>query len=62
MIQPAVARRLACSPVVHDWLPVVLVPVVLIIDAALSAQGKPIGVVNVLCAFAAARRWLSAGT
>ena len=32
----------------------VVVPVVLVIDAALSAQGKPIGVVNVLCAFVAA--------
>ena len=36
-----------------DWLPVLLVPIVLVIDAALSAQGKPIGVVNVLCAFVA---------
>jgi signal transduction histidine kinase len=53
MIQPAVARRLARSPVFHDWLPVLLVPVVLVIDAALSSQGKPIGVVNVLCAFVA---------
>jgi signal transduction histidine kinase len=49
----AVARRLARSPVVLDWLPVLLVPIVLIIDAALSAQGKPIGVVNVVCAFVA---------
>ena len=48
-----VARRLARSPVVHDWLPVLLVPIVLIIDAALSSLGKPIGVVNVLCAFVA---------
>ncbi len=46
-------KRLHSSPVVLDWLPVVLVPIVLIIDAALSAQGKPIGVVNVLCAFVA---------
>ncbi len=36
-----------------DWLPVLLVPVVLIIDAALSAEGKPIGAVNVLCTFVA---------
>jgi signal transduction histidine kinase len=48
-----VARRLARSPVVHDWLPVLLVGIVLIIDAALSSLGKPIGVVNVLCAFVA---------
>jgi signal transduction histidine kinase len=53
MIRVAVARRLARSPVVLDWLPVLLVPVVLIIDAALSAQGKPIGVINVLCGFVA---------
>jgi signal transduction histidine kinase len=53
MILVAVARRLARSPVVLDWLPVLLVPVVLIIDAALSAQGKPIGVINVLCVFVA---------
>jgi signal transduction histidine kinase len=51
MIQPAVARRLARSPVLHDWLPVLLVPIVLVIDAAISAQGKPLGVVNVLAAF-----------
>ena len=48
-----VARRFACSPVVHDWLPVLLVPIVLVIDAVLSSQGKPLGVVNVLCAFVA---------
>jgi signal transduction histidine kinase len=47
------ARRFHCSPVVYDWLPVLLVPIVLIIDAALSSLGKPIGVVNVLCAFVA---------
>jgi signal transduction histidine kinase len=51
MIQPAVARRLARSPVLHDWLPFLLVPIVLVIDAAISAQGKPLGVVNVLAAF-----------
>jgi signal transduction histidine kinase len=59
-----VARRLARSPVLLDWLPVLVVPIVLVIDAALSSQGKPIGVVNVLCAFAgslplALRRHLS---
>ncbi|HEY1567787.1 MAG TPA: sensor histidine kinase [Solirubrobacteraceae bacterium] len=46
-------KRLHSSPLVLDWLPVVVVPIILVIDAALSAQGKPIGVVNVLCAFAA---------
>ncbi|HTU96696.1 MAG TPA: sensor histidine kinase [Solirubrobacteraceae bacterium] len=45
--------RLRSSPAVLDWLPVLLVPIVLVIDAALSAQGKPIGVVNVVCAFVA---------
>jgi signal transduction histidine kinase len=49
----AAVQRLARSPVVHDWVPVFVVPIVLIIDAALSAEGKPIGVVNVLCAFVA---------
>jgi signal transduction histidine kinase len=49
---------------VIDWAPVVLVPPVLISDAAISMQGKPIGVVNVLCTFAgclplALRRHLS---
>ena len=58
MIRQAMARRftatrLCRSPVVHDWLPVLLVPIVLIIDAALSSLGKPIGAVNVLCAFVA---------
>ncbi len=46
-------RRLASSQVVLDWGPVLLVGIVLIVDAALSAQGKPLGVVNVLCAFVA---------
>ena len=53
MMGVAVARRLASSPVVLDWLPVLLVPIVLVIDAALSAQGKPIAALNVLCAFVA---------
>jgi signal transduction histidine kinase len=52
MIGGAVAVRLARSAVVLDWLPVLLVPPVMIIDAALSVQGKPLGVVNVLCTFA----------
>jgi signal transduction histidine kinase len=53
MMGVAVARRLASSPVLLDWLPVLLVPFVLVIDAALSAQGEPLGVVNVLCGFVA---------
>jgi signal transduction histidine kinase len=53
MIRQVVPRRLACSPVVHDWLPVLVVPIVLIIDAVLSSEGKPLGVVNVLSAFVA---------
>jgi signal transduction histidine kinase len=47
------ARRLCRSPVLHDWLPVLLVPIALVLDAGLSSQGKPLGVVNVLCAFVA---------
>jgi len=59
MIRQAMATRLAAprlcrSPVVHDWLPVLVVPIVLIIDAVLSSQGKPLNAVNVLCAFVAA--------
>jgi signal transduction histidine kinase len=53
MIRGAVARRLATSGIVIDWLPVLLVPVVLVIDAALSVHGKRIGLVNVPCAFIA---------
>jgi signal transduction histidine kinase len=53
MIRLAVNKRFACSPVVHDWLPVLLVPVVLVIDAVLSSQGKPLTVLNVLSAFVA---------
>jgi signal transduction histidine kinase len=53
MISGDVARRVTTSSVVLDWLPVLLVPPVLLIDAALSAKGKPIGPINVLCAFIA---------
>jgi signal transduction histidine kinase len=53
MIRQAMARRLCRSPRVHDWLPVLVVPIVLVIDAALSSLGKPLGVVNVLSAFVA---------
>lgn len=51
MIAITVATRLARSSLALDWLPVVVVPPVLVLDAALSASGKPIGVVNVLAAF-----------
>jgi signal transduction histidine kinase len=47
-------RRLHSSPVVVDWLPVLVVPIVLIVDAGLSDYGRPLGLVNVLCGFAAA--------
>jgi signal transduction histidine kinase len=49
----AAVHRFARSPVVQDWLPVLVVPVVLIIDAGVSSYGKPIGVVGVLAAFVA---------
>jgi signal transduction histidine kinase len=52
MIGATVARRAASSPLVIDWLPVLVVAPVLVLDAALSVRGKPIGVVNVLAAFA----------
>ncbi|MFL5860274.1 MAG: sensor histidine kinase [Solirubrobacteraceae bacterium] len=45
------ARRPVSSAVVIDWLPVLLVPPVMIIDAALSVLGNPIGVVNVFATF-----------
>lgn len=48
-----VPKRFACSPAVHDWLPVLVVPIVLIIDAVLSVYGKPLTPVNVPCAFVA---------
>jgi signal transduction histidine kinase len=51
MIDATVARRAASSPFLIDWLPVLIVPPVLVLDAALSIRGKPIDVVNVLAAF-----------
>ncbi len=53
MIRSDVVRRVASSPTFIDWLPVFVVPVVLIIDASLSSQGKPITFVNVAAAFVA---------
>jgi signal transduction histidine kinase len=52
MIGATVARRAASSPLLIDWLPVLALPPVLVLDAALSIRGKPIDVVNVLAAFA----------
>jgi signal transduction histidine kinase len=48
-----VPKRFACSPAIHDWLPVPVVGIVLIIDAVLSVYGKPLTLVNVPCAFVA---------
>jgi signal transduction histidine kinase len=53
MIRGDVVRRVTSSPVVIDWLPVLVVPVVLIVDASLSSQGKPITVISVASAFVA---------
>ena len=53
MISGDVARRVASSQVVLDWLPVLVVAPILIIDAAISAAGKPLTAVNVLSAFVA---------
>jgi signal transduction histidine kinase len=50
MIGSTVAARAARSPLLIDWLPVLILPGVLVIDAAISANGKPIDVVNVLAA------------
>ena len=52
MIGVTVARRAASSPLLIDWLPVLVLPPVLVLDAALSVRGKPIDVLNVLAAFA----------
>jgi signal transduction histidine kinase len=52
MIGATVARRAASSPLLIDWLPVLVLPPVLVLDAALSVRGKPIDVLNVLAAFA----------
>jgi signal transduction histidine kinase len=53
MISGDVARRVASSEVLLDWLPVLVVAPILIIDAAISAVGKPLTVVSVLSAFVA---------
>jgi signal transduction histidine kinase len=51
MIGATVARRAVSSPLVIDWLPVLVLPPVLVLDAALSVRGKPIDALNVLAAF-----------
>lgn len=51
MIGAIVARRAASSPFLIDWLPVLVLPPVLVLDAAISVRGKPIDVLNVLVAF-----------
>jgi signal transduction histidine kinase len=48
MISGAVARRAIANATLLDWLPVAVVPPILVADAAISAAGHPITVVNVL--------------
>jgi len=50
MIGRAVAARAVRNATVLAWLPVLLVPPVLVVDAAISRDGKPITVVSVLAA------------
>lgn len=51
MIHRAVAARVQRNAARLDWLPVLVVPVVLVFDAAVSSDGKPITVLSVLVAF-----------
>ena len=51
MIRGDVATRVTSSAAFLDWLPVAVVPPILIADAAVSQGGKPITVVSVLAAF-----------
>jgi signal transduction histidine kinase len=53
MIRRAVADRADRTAVALDWLPVLVVPPVLVLDAALYSRGGPITVVTVLSAVAA---------
>ncbi len=53
MIPGAVGRRVALSEKLVDWMPVALLPPVLVIDAVLSSAGHPLTVADVLSAFAA---------
>ncbi|MGI8714514.1 MAG: sensor histidine kinase [Solirubrobacteraceae bacterium] len=47
------ANRATSHPLLLDWLPVLMLPPVLIADAGFSSAGKPIDVINVLAAFIA---------
>jgi signal transduction histidine kinase len=51
MIREDVATRVTPTAAFLDWLPVVAVPPILVVDAAVSQGGKPITVVSVLAAF-----------
>ena len=51
MIPEDVVTRVTSSAAFLDWLPVAVVPPILIVDAAVSHGGKPITVVSVLAAF-----------
>ena len=53
MISERVARRIATPAILIDLAPAVLVPPVLLVDAAISAGGKPITPVSVVGAFGA---------
>jgi signal transduction histidine kinase len=52
MIGGIVLQRALRHSAVIDWLPVFILPPVLVCDAVISSRGKPIDVVNVLAAFA----------
>jgi signal transduction histidine kinase len=47
------SRRPVLTPRGAAWLPVVVIPPILIVDALLEQEGKPLTVINVLCAFVA---------
>jgi signal transduction histidine kinase len=51
MIRRDVARRVVSSREFLDWLPVAVVPPIMILDAATSSGAKPITVASVLAAF-----------
>ena len=53
MIRGGLVRRATSSPLLIDWLPVLVVPLVLIVDASLSSDGKPITVISAASAFVA---------
>ncbi len=53
MIGRIVLRRALRNPRVIDWLPVLVLPPLLVLDAALSIRGKPLGVLNVTAAVVA---------